>query len=1181
MPCLPRSKESISKPSSLVKLIATMVIMSVLASPEASADDKFDPGLRNVDTQKSLPSRERIDQIDTHTGNLLVRHVDLSWKGNGGLDIVINRNYDLRSSSAGLKRAVSKSFRWSELGAGWTMLVAPRWAEHKLHPTPPDSSIIVTELSRLCSGAISPFNTVPDGGAFIELPSGEREALISLGNGRAITKGNWKAECVANRITLRSPDGLAYDLGDISTAWGGQDGPATMFAVTYILPARRVTDPSGNWLTFDYVRIPVPTPAITGLSATRITASDGRQIDFTYDQGTGRLQSMQDNAGRTWSYQHSGDSGEQKALLSVTLPDNETWRYSYAPGPLYGASQAENAKSMKLETMTYPEGGIVRFEVEPFNDQWVSAKLGGASVAGERIRQHSTSIGGTWSYTYAHGLVGQYDVTTVTGPEGVTTYKYMGAGYVVSPDHYVYVDNLWRFGQLMEKSDDAGNVETNTWSQRELSPSPVRVFGPELVWDRKIWAADLAERKIVRNGASYTAQFSGYDSYGNAGTVTEIGPSGETRTTTNTYYTDVDKWIIGRLKNESNAAGSTTREFDSNGRLLMTVKDGVPTSHTYDNQGNVATTTGPRGLVRSYSNFKRGTAQTETQPEGIAISRIVSDAGNVESETNGEGKTSTFRFDGMNRMTEFRPPVGAATTITYGPNSKEATRGALVERAEYDEFGRTESTTLGGIMRKYRYDSLGRNIFQSDPGSDNGVSFEYDRLNRVIRAAYADGTNQVIVYSGTEKLVYDNRQNLTTYSYRSYGNPAEQILMRVTTPEPAASITIGRRADDLVGSITQAGMTRSYDYNANKFLTSVTNPETGTTNFGRDAAGNMVARSVGASGTTAYTFDGQNRLVSAVYPGNTPAVTKTYTKTNKLQAVVSSVASRTYRYDGNDNLVSETVTIDAIPFTIGYTYNDNDQLASIAYPKSGRVVNYSPDVLGRPANVSGYVNAIVYWPSGQVRQIDYANGTVTKYGQHSRLWPNSFSTYSGSSAYVDSSYSYDGMGNLTSIIDTVDGGFNRTLDFDKINRLTVASGPWGTGSIAYDGNGNLTQQALGAHNLQYAYDTRNRLTSVSGARVVSYTYDAYGNIASGAGNTYSYDGVPNLRCVNCADPAVKVENAYDGLNQRVWVSKGGVKSYEVYSAQGNELIEYTPQPGNRLVEYTYLGGKRIAQRVSK
>jgi hypothetical protein len=74
--------------------------------------------------------------------------------------------------------------------------------------------------------------------------------------------------------------------------------------------------------------------------------------------------------------------------------------------------------------------------------------------------------------------------------------------------------------------------------------------------------------------------------------------------------------------------------------------------------------------------------------------------------------------------------------------------------------------------------------------------------------------------------------------------------------------------------------------------------------------------------------------------------------------------------------------------------------------------------------------------------------------------------------------------------------------------------------------------------------------------------------------------VPNLRCVNCADTANKIEHDYDGLNQRVAVTKGGVKTYEVYGSHGHLLAEYTPSQSGKLVEYLYLGGKRIAQRDS-
>lgn len=614
--------------------------------------------------------------------------------------------------------------------------------------------------------------------------------------------------------------------------------------------------------------------------------------------------------------------------------------------------------------------------------------------------------------------------------------------------------------------------------------------------------------------------------------------------------------------------------------MLSVTKDGVTTSYTYDSQGNVATITFPRNLVRTYSNYKRGIPQAETQPEGISISRVVDDAGNITSETNGEGRTTTFTYDTLNRVTGITYPRGNPASIVYGANLKTVTRGDLTEDTNYDGFGRPIKITSAGISRSYSYDALSRRVFESNPGSNQGISYQYDVLNRVTRVTNADSTYKAFTYSGANTLSYDERSNLTTYSYRAYGNPSYQFLMGISTPESSASVTIGRNERDLITSVTQAGFTRLYGYNSKYYLTSVTNPETGVTTFGRDDAGNMTSRDVGTSGTTTYLYDGQNRLTKVTYPGTTPSVTNTYSKTGKLKSVTSSVATNTYGYDENDNLTAEALTIDGITLSTGYVYNGNDQLSSMTYPKSARVVNFAPDALGRPTQVSGYVNSISYWPSGQVRQIAYANGTFTSYDQNLRLWPASFSTQKAGTLYSNSLYSYDDVGNLKTINDSIDTSYNRTMEFDKVNRLTTVLGPWGNGKVAYDGVGNITSQVFGAYNLYYNYDTSNRLSSVSGARTTSYGYDAYGNIVSGSGNSYTYDGVPNLRCINCSDASLKVENTYDGRNQRVSVVKAGIKTYEMYDSHGNLLIEYTPSQSGKLVEYIYLGGKRVAQRVS-
>jgi len=504
-----------------------------------------------------------------------------------------------------------------------------------------------------------------------------------------------------------------------------------------------------------------------------------------------------------------------------------------------------------------------------------------------------------------------------------------------------------------------------------------------------------------------------------------------------------------------------------------------------------------------------------------------------------------------------------------------------VEKTGYNGFGQPISITLGGIVRTFTVDALGRKTFESNPDSSIGTSYQYDALNRVTRVTNADGSYQAITYGAGTKTVTDERGKATTYSYRSYGDPDQQFLMGVTAPDAAANVALARNSRDLVTSVSQAGITRSYGYNSNYYLTSITNPETGTTSYGRDAAGNMTSRAVGASGTTTYAYDGQNRLTSVTYPGTTPPVINTYNKTHKLLTANASTGNRNFAYDANGNLTSESLVVDGLTFTTSYVYNSLDQLSAITYPRSGLTVNYSPDVLGRPTQVSGFVSSVNYWPSGQIKQINYANGVVTNYNQNSRLWPSSFSTNKSDGAtYVNSSYGYDGVGNLTEISDSIDNSYNRSMGYDNINRLTSINGPWGAGTIAYNGAGNITSQVLGGSSLYYTYDTSNRLSSVSGTRATSYGYDAYGDIISGMGNAYTYDGAPNLRCFNCDKATSKVEYAYDATNKRSRVVKGGVISYEMYGANGSQLIEYTPSQSNKLLEYIYLGGKRVAQRVT-
>ncbi|UMR29743.1 hypothetical protein MJ904_22295 [Massilia sp. MB5] len=886
-------------------------------------------------------------------------------------------------------------------------------------------------------------------------------------------------------------------------------------------------------------------------------------------------------------------------LKTITLPTGGTSSYTYRT---FFDFPAEGYSTYALEGWSNPPS-------EEYLDTWDYVLENAHMAWGQPdVLERRTSDGGVWTYSYDRPISknvpeGSFDTVTIDGPAGREVRRFYGLGYFTPtalaavpawhnvcntkrPEYNTYCGiagkpGAWKVGLPVDLALGDGYRESYVYQPRVLSTADTQeVAGRLRVSDSQVLVPDLQSKTIVLNGVSFTTSYANYDAHGNAGTITEAGPRGGNRSTSVAYYKDLGKWILKLVKDESFTGSATTRSFDGNGNLLSVTTDGVKTSYTYDSQGNVASATFPRNLVHSYSNYKRGIPQSETQPEGVQITRTVSAAGAVLSETNGEGKTRSYGFDSMNRMTSITYPLGNGTSISYSANGKTMTRGSLVESTVYDGFGRPQSVTLGGITRSYSYDALGRKTFESHPGSSAGTGYQYDILNRPTRVANSDGSSQTISYVGVDKTVVDERNNATTQQYRAYGNLQQLFLMGVVAAEPAMNVSVARNARDLTTSVSQGGLTRSYGYNGNYYLTSVTNPETGTTTYGRDEAGNMTSRQVGASGQVTFGYDGRNRVKTATYPSGTPAVSYTYTKTDKIKTVSSSAGNRVNDYDANDNLSGESVSVDGLTFSTGYAYNANDQLDSMTYPRSGRVVSFVPDVLGRPTQVSGYVTGIGYWPSGQISQINYANGTSSTYRQHARLWPSSFSTAKGGAVYFDNSYDYDGVGNLTTISNSVDGSYNRSLGYDGANRLTSIAGPWGAGSIQYDGAGNIKSQTFGSSALNYSYDGANRLDSIFGERSTRFTYDAYGNVSTASGNTYAYDDMPNLRCVNCANAALKTEYSYDGANRRLVVNKAGVKSYEIYGSHGNQLIEFTPSQSNKLIEYFYLGGKRIAQTVT-
>lgn len=1194
---------------------ALLLSICLIASNTAKADmaDFYsEPG---SNPNRSLSSSSDFDAIDPFSGKLRLQHTDIFIPGNGGLDLEVVRSYTSGNVWNG-------QYGYS----GWSM----------------DFGYVeVADPTTLCISKV--YGSTSSANPILVTQDGSQQVLfgVSATVGMPqwtflyITKNFWKASCEAagNGLVVTSPDGKTYDMTYLSSYGTGVVGQSrTRYYVT------KITDRNGNYINITYLA-----SQTNGALISTVTTSDGRQLSYSYTaaDATGNVQlaSITDGT-RTWTYSYIvgstvGLSVGTYLLSSVTLPDSTTWVYTYnyslgtAASPT-GTLGALIPGSYQVSQVKTPQGGLVNYTYgwSVFNNSVGLGYLGDFVVTSKKV-----TGGATWNYSYTPSSgVGVLDMTSVSIVDPVSaprtdTYSHYGYNTILP------TGELWKVGLLVTKTIGTKQREDYSWGWQTISDQQwnIRSFPWTVKQDGGLFLPKLLSKTITRDGGTYSTTYPSIDFFGNAWGATEVGPTGLNRAKTFNFsvvsYYD-PKWILHQQTYEWYNGLNHSKILDANNNVLFDTQGAaITTAYTYNTDGTVATMTPPGGAIYAYSSigvptpsgtqyptaygtYFRGIPLSEQQQDGVSISRAVSNAGVVTSETNGNGNTTGYTYDGLNRLTSVTRPINNQVTITYSSNpyTKLATRGSLTETTLYDGFGRPTSVNLGGNTTTYQYDGLGRMTFKSNPNSTAGTNYTYDDLGRVSTVKYADGSSKTYGYGAISRTVTDENGNKTTYNFYAYGDPDKTYVTSIVPQDATATITIARDALDHPTLVTQGTVTRNYLYNGLGALLAEGDPELGatapnlwTTAYTYDSAMNVAQRN--SSGVlTNYTYDFHNRLVGVNNNAGMESTTNTYSKTGKILssafsgslysyppgALTNSLApsTRTFTYDANDNLVSDSLLVSDFMFSWAttYAYDGNDKISSVTYPISGQVVAFSPDVLGRPTAVSGYVSAASYWPSGQVNQITYQNGTTSSYGQNARLWPSSFSTQStAAGSLINSTYAYDLTGNLTSIADATTPVFNRTFGYDSLNRLTTitASGSWGTGSISYDSVGNITSQTFGTSGMAYTYFSNNQLASVTGAlRNTTYGYDIFGDVLTdGTGKIYTYDYKPTLIGVYNSNTSAAITYSYDGLNSRIRVLKNGIYTYEFSDQSGKLLAEYVPSQ-KQLTEYMYLGGMRVAQRVS-
>lgn len=1156
------------------------LLLLIIASPAAAnvksylPDFYAEPGLNPF----RMSVQDQPDEVvDTFSGALRLVHTDLVVPGNGGFDFRVRRIYNSTNVYTSRKTPVNLAPNLTELlprtptGLGWTLHFG---RVVKAGPTIGESGV--------CGTLTDPEQDSLNN-AVLETPDGSQQIFFinatsfSPGTEKLITRDQWVGECLTGGGVLAiSPEGVKYTMNYLRAGVALYDATQS----NYAWYATRIEDRNGNWMNIEYDTDASPPGMEAALS--RVTTSDGRTITFTYTDRTDytkiRLTRISAN-GQSWDYNYTtitGISGGYYYLSGVTRPDGTDWDYTYH------SKTAGQPGNRILQRVTHPYGGTITYNYDykcfmapsvgcssaynTFNSLVVSSKsVGGRDVSG-----------GTWTYSYSPGS--SVDTTTVNFPGGKHVYQHYGA-------HSVYGSatlngkRLWKVGLLTKHETYNGSSlvhrEVYTWD------APYKISNEKYVrppydgsdsahgyyYDDYTWAPVLLRTDITRDGATYTTTHSNFDASYNPQTVTESGQ--DNRTTSLTYFPRSAGQNIVRLVKDEAVSGatyaSTSRIFDSKGNPTRITRHGIQDNFSYYSAGDVSSRTNARSQNWTYTGYYRGIPQSENWPAGVSISRNVSGDGTISSERDGRGNTTTYTYDGLNRVTGIDPPRGSSTSVNWSSTGRTVTRGGYSQSMTFDGFGRPSLITTEGITQNINYNALGQKTFESYPGSSSGTSYSVDVLGRVTGMSHPDGSGKSIGYGANTVSVSNERGYTAVYTYRSFGNPdrvEDRALTNITAPESGSvSISINKVGNPT--SMSQGGVIRSYGYDGSNCLTSETNPETGTTAYGRDAVCNMTSRRVGSSGTTTFGYDGLSRRTSINYPGS-PDVTLDYDGNSNLTLLDNGVARRTYGYDANNNLDNETLTIDGRSFTANYSYDSLDFLSSLTYP-SGRVVTFAPSDLGRPTQVSPFVTSVTHHDNGVPASIRYANGVTTTISLDSRQWINRMD---GTASTLSLGYSYDGAGNVTGITNGLDSADSKSLTYDGLDRLTRA----GTATMSYDAAGNLQNLNTALGNLSLSYSS-NRLSSVSGWRNGAFSYDSYGNVTNDGRFGYTFDDASSLRSMAGAAAA---GFDYDGANRRVREVRGGVTSLYFYSRDGNLLGEYTAAGAWRK-EYAYLKGKLVAQ----
>jgi len=710
---------------------------------------------------------------------------------------------------------------------------------------------------------------------------------------------------------------LAYNAAKQLTAVSDNTGRSVSYAYDGNGNLASVVDALGFTTTFGYT--PAGGAAPTGLLSEIFypTRPGNAFVSNRYDT-LGRVATQTNANGATWSYFFAGYRSEE-------IDPNGTQHVLYYNPRGKAQFDIQDQAGLNLvtkmtydglnrpSTITQPEGDSTAYVYDTGVNPWAN----NISIM-TRINKDLTATA-TTNYVYDPTVNKPVGITRPwpkdtrpLPPRQVTTVTYdpangnvasivpdSGSGGIAPRTRYTYT----ALGQVASITDSLGTVTTYTYDEAGNRLSMVEDAGPGRLNRTTTYGYNSRGDVVSATDPNGNVTRSEYDAGRRLATTTSpataAAPSGIV--TTNSY--DADNRLLqvqqssagtvlrttgatwtptGKLATATDAKGNVTRyDYDLLDRqVTLTDAMGRVTKSTYDNVGRLLQTSNPE--------IRKPAFPTEVAP---LRTQTWTPDGKLASLTDANGNTTTFEYDGFNRLKKTTYP--ALDPVTGLPITEEYT---------YDNVDNvlTRKNRAGGTFT-FGYDTLYR-LTSKTPPAGPVVTYGYDLASRPTGISDTSAAITAAVPPGGSTVTYG-----TTYTYDALNRPTNVTwdpAPAVTAPAAGTLVSfghsydktnrrIGQTVDDNTWLAYPAGAPNTTSYAADKL--NRYSAVTGLTP-GYDTNGNLTG-----DGTYAYGYDPENRLVTAIGAGN----------------------SSTYAYDGRGWRKSRTVNGTT---TVSVTDNDNREV---------------------------------------------------------------------------------------------------------------------------------------------------------------------------------------------------------------------------------------------------------------